>query len=158
MMKHSIACLCALLALVALTACSQNISPRPALPAVGHPEPLPQGRPICSDCHEVPMKDSLKSYAVLDHTATFVKDHRFAAASEAGTCAVCHKESFCNECHANYVEVKPSTLHGDRPDRDLPHRGDYLSRHKVDGRLDPASCYRCHGRTNNEKCVTCHRH
>jgi hypothetical protein len=27
----------------------------------------------------------------------------------------------------------------------------------IDGKIDPASCYRCHGRTNNEQCVQCHR-
>jgi hypothetical protein len=26
----------------------------------------------------------------------------------------------------------------------MPHTGDYLSRHRIDGRLDPVSCRRCH--------------
>jgi hypothetical protein len=29
--------------------------------------------------------------------------------------------------------------------------------HRIDGKVDPASCYRCHGRTNNEKCIICHK-
>jgi hypothetical protein len=29
--------------------------------------------------------------------------------------------------------------------------------HRIEGKLDPASCYRCHGRANNERCVACHK-
>jgi hypothetical protein len=38
-----------------------------------------------------------------------------------------------------------------------PHRGDYLTQHRVDGRLDPASCFPCHGRKNVGRCATCHK-
>ncbi|KAF0215019.1 MAG: hypothetical protein FD174_4259, partial [Geobacteraceae bacterium] len=31
------------------------------------------------------------------------------------------------------------------------------TRHKIDGKTDPTGCYRCHGRTNNEQCLVCHR-
>jgi hypothetical protein len=27
----------------------------------------------------------------------------------------------------------------------------------IEGKIDPTSCYRCHGRANNEKCIVCHR-
>jgi hypothetical protein len=29
--------------------------------------------------------------------------------------------------------------------------------HMIEGQIDPVSCYRCHGRTNNEQCIVCHR-
>jgi hypothetical protein len=38
----------------------------------------------------------------------------------------------------------------------MPHRGNYVTMHKIDGKVDPASCYRCHGRGNNERCMSCH--
>lgn len=139
-----------------ITSCSQVLSSTGSLPS-RHPEALPQGRPLCSDCHEARLKDSQKPYAVFDHTPAFVKDHRFAAQSEERTCAICHKASFCTDCHANHTEIKPSVKLGDRPDRELVHRGDFMTRHKFEGKLDPVSCYRCHGRANNEKCLTCHR-
>jgi len=63
----------------------------------------------------------------------------------------------CNDCHTNKTEFKPSLKNGNRPDRMMPHRGDFLTLHKIEGKLDPASCYRCHGRANNELCVACHR-
>jgi len=36
--------------------------------------------------------------------------------------------------------------------RVMPHRGDYTVTHRIDGRLDPGSCYRCHGNRNDVKC------
>ncbi len=123
-----------------------------------HPEALPAGRPNCSECHEDQLLNgSLKPYAAFNHSALFVKDHRFAAGRDERVCAVCHAASFCNDCHANRIEIKPATLHGDRPDRELIHRGDFLTRHRIEGKIDPASCYKCHGRANNEKCLACHK-
>jgi hypothetical protein len=40
---------------------------------------------------------------------------------------------------------------------EMPHRGDYITQHQIDGRINPAPCFRCHGRRNNERCAECHR-
>ena len=60
-------------------------------------------------------------------------------------CATCHRASFCADCHTHSVEMKPSLKYGNRPDRQMPHRGDFLTLHKIEGKLDPGNCYRCHG-------------
>lgn len=123
-----------------------------------HPEALPPGRPACVECHEgQQVKTTGKSFEAYAHTDLFIKDHRFAAGRDERVCAVCHSRSFCTDCHDTKTESKPSVLRGNRPDRELPHRGDYLTRHRIEGKIDPASCYSCHGRGNNEKCMTCHR-
>jgi hypothetical protein len=111
----------------------------------------------CSECHEDQQKGTRKPFPAFSHTQVFVRNHRFYAASDDRLCLVCHKVSFCADCHTNQVEMKPSQKMGNRPDRDLPHRGDFLTLHKIEGKLDPASCYRCHGRGNNERCLQCHR-
>ncbi|HJV67222.1 MAG TPA: cytochrome C [Geomonas sp.] len=144
-----------LIAALALTACAQ-FKALPNLPA-SHPERITRGPVACSECHEDNQKGTLKKFAAFDHSRTFVQNHRFYAASDDALCASCHKFSFCNDCHANKVEFKPSLKNGNRPDRMMPHRGDYLTLHKIEGKLDPASCYRCHGRANNDLCVACHR-
>lgn len=107
-------------------------------------------RPACGDCHT-------DEYAALDHTPDFGTRHKFYAAQHKQTCNACHKESFCADCHANEEELKPSDKFKDSPGRFLPHRGDYLSQHMIDGRVNPALCFKCHGRRNNERCRTCHR-
>ena len=106
---------------------------------------------ICSECHQ----DWRSS---MDHTAEFGKfRHRFMAQQNKQSCGVCHVESFCSDCHANREFLKPSDKFKDSPERALPHRGDYLNQHKIDGKINPASCMKCHGRQNNERCKTCHR-
>lgn len=144
------------LGLATATACTQVISSESSLPS-WHPEALPEGRVDCTECHEDAVTGVMKPYASFSHSTVFIKNHRYYAGQDNRLCAVCHKPSFCNDCHANELEVKPSVMHGDRPDRELIHRGDYLSRHQIDGKIDPTSCFRCHGRTNNEQCVACHR-
>ena len=142
--------------LATIAACAQMKS-LPSLPD-SHPEALAIGQQVdCSECHEDQQKGSLKAYAAFNHSRAFVANHRFYAASDDILCATCHKVSFCADCHTNQTELKPSVKNGNRPDRALPHRGDFLTLHKIEGKLDPASCYRCHGRANNERCVTCHR-
>jgi len=106
--------------------------------------------PVCSDCHT-------DWRASLDHTSDFPKRHRFYAEQHSQACSVCHKESFCSDCHAHKEELKPSEKYADSPERTLPHRGDYINQHKIDGRIDPASCMKCHGRSNNERCIACHK-
>jgi len=139
-----------------LAACAQ-MNAIPGLPS-SHPESLAVGQQVsCSECHEDQQKGTLKAFNAFSHTPSFVKNHRFYASSDERLCSSCHKSSFCNDCHTNQVEMKPSIKYGNRPDRELPHRGNYMTMHKIEGKLDPASCYRCHGRANNERCINCHR-
>jgi len=139
-----------------LAACAQ-MNAIPGLPS-SHPESLAVGQQVsCSECHEDQQKGTLKAFNAFSHTPSFVKNHRFYASSDDRFCSSCHKSSFCNDCHTNQVEMKPSIKYGNRPDRELPHRGNYMTMHKIEGKLDPASCYRCHGRANNERCINCHR-
>ena len=109
------------------------------------------GMPDCTECHT-------DNWAALNHKAVgFYNKHRFYAEQQKYACFVCHQESFCVDCHAHKEEIKPSDKYKDAPERALPHRGDYLTQHKIDGRIDPASCVKCHGRSNNERCKTCHK-
>ena len=136
-----------------LGACAQMTS----LPS-SHPETLTVGQQVsCAECHEDNQKGTLKAFDAFSHSPSFVKNHRFYAASDDRLCSTCHKSSFCNDCHTNQVEMKPSYKYGNRPDRDMPHRGNFMTMHRIEGKIDPASCYRCHGRANNERCITCHR-
>ena len=115
-----------------------------------HPTDV-QGLVDCGECHT-------DNWAALNHKADdFYRKHKFFAGRQKFACGTCHQESFCADCHAHREEIKPSDRYKGSPERELPHRGDYLSRHKIEGRIDPASCLKCHGRTNNERCKTCHR-
>ena len=122
-----------------------------------HPEDLAAMRPDCLECHEDVSTGALKPYASFRHSIVFIKNHSMYASQGQNLCASCHAPSFCQTCHIRKEELKPNTKMGDRPDRVLPHRGDYIVLHQIDGRLDPGSCFRCHGNKNDVRCQACHR-
>lgn len=110
---------------------------------------------LCSDCHEGATEPI--PFARFDHTPFFTDNHRFEAQQYEQTCRGCHQVSFCNDCHATRVELTPSVKNPTDNDRRMQHRGDYLSRHRIDGRMDPVSCFRCHGNPKTARtCASCH--
>ena len=122
----------------------------PKSTAVVHPEKV-QGLPVCTSCHEA-------DRAASNHDSRWMKSHGAVALREQRTCEMCHQVSSCADCHAGREEeIKPSDKRPSRFDPAIPHRGDYLTQHRVDGRLDPASCFPCHGRKNQERCRVCHK-
>ncbi len=109
----------------------------------------------CTECHETEAGGF--PYRRYEHTPLFGDGHRLVAVGSQRVCEMCHKPSFCGDCHGSGVSLKPSLKsHGDTWRR-MPHRGDYLTRHRIDGRINPAKCFRCHGRPNAAKtCMPCH--
>jgi len=144
-----------LLAILLLVAACASLQSRSSLPA-RHPDAaeldvLPK---VCTDCHE---GDTGLAYERYVHTADFGRNHRAEAYQGDAVCAMCHQTSFCNDCHATRVELKPSLKNQSETYRSMPHRGDYLSRHRIDGRVDPTSCFRCHNNPKSSKtCARCH--
>ncbi len=122
-----------------------------------HPEELSGTRADCGECHSDISAGTLKSYAAFKHSTVFVKQHGFYAKQGQNLCASCHKPAFCAECHSRRPELNPSTRNADRPDRMAPHRGDYTLQHRIDGRIDPGSCVRCHGNRASGQCRGCHK-
>lgn len=125
------------------------------LPARHPPEAeLGTRRPVCSDCHE---RRGKLAYEEFDHTPYFSSGHRSVASRQAAVCSMCHQASFCSDCHATAVEQKPDDRRPGDTFRGTPHRGDYLTRHKIEGRMDPVSCFRCHGNPKTARtCAPCH--
>ncbi len=116
---------------------------------------LPPKPPICIDCHEA--RDENFNWGLYDHTIEFGQNHRQQAYRQNQVCSMCHTRSFCTDCHATRVELKPSDKNPTETFRRAPHRGDYLSRHRIDGRVDPSSCFRCHGNPKTaSNCARCH--
>lgn len=115
----------------------------------------------CTECHgaEDLIKGINKSYAAFNHNEAYYKNHSYYAylGNNGDLCARCHVKSFCTDCHTTKAAMKPSDKNGDNIEFEFSHRGDYIARHKLDGALDPASCYKCHGRANNELCRDCHK-
>ena len=107
---------------VVLVACAHTQSMAAEAPDRG------EGMPICSDCHT-------DDRAALNHTSDFYTRHRFYAVQNKQACGVCHKESFCSDCHAHKEELKPSDKYKDSPERALAPSG-RLSEPAQDRRQD----------------------
>lgn len=133
-----------LAAILGLASCAANQSL-----TIPHPEAV-EGLPRCSECHD-------NELAAVDHDRGYIERHPAYAAQRSAVCAGCHGPSFCADCHGNKEELKPSDKYRDAPGRMMPHRGDYLTQHRIDGRVNPASCFKCHGRKNDWRCKSCHR-
>ncbi len=109
----------------------------------------------CTDCHDA--RDEKLPFGDFVHTATWGQTHRLRAGQNEAVCAMCHQTSFCNDCHNTGSELTPSLKNQADTYRQMPHRGDYLSRHRIDGRVDPTSCFRCHGNPKSaQTCAACH--
>jgi hypothetical protein len=144
------------LIIVLFAGCS-TISRSPSVPPK-HPEDLAGlTRVDCRECHSDISIGALKPYESFRHSTAFARYHGQYARQGQNLCSSCHGPSFCQGCHARKEELKPDTGRGDRPDLMLPHRGDYIVQHRLDGRMDPGSCFRCHGNKDNAKCRACHR-
>jgi hypothetical protein len=115
-----------------------------------------EGVPRCLNCHETDTSETIM-YERYNHSKFFIKNHKSPARRNPEICALCHRESSCNDCHATQIELKPSIKHQTKTYSPMMHRGDYLTRHKLDARINPAPCFRCHGSPKASRtCVRCH--
>jgi hypothetical protein len=107
----------------------------------------------CRPCH-VDLK-GYKPETAFRHEGDWLRSHGSLARPSAETCVQCHDQTYCAECHSSATTAaRPSIIFPERVDRAFIHRGDYVSRHMVDARANPASCKRCHGSGFCEACHT----
>ena len=124
-------------------------------PPPRHPEEEGENLRFCTDCHDT--EEAPIPYEKFEHGIFFANNHNQVAGRYGSVCATCHRQSYCTDCHGMEVELRPSIKNQTENYRRMPHRGDYLSRHAIDGRINPASCYRCHGNPKSSRsCVACH--
>ena len=134
-----------------------------------HPAPVSDGHAACLQCHNHAQQYADASCATChvdlaayplqpltqeSHQGDFLRRHGVVARATGASCGTCHDQNSCLDCHARTNMVKVETRLVDRPDRSFIHRNDFLGRHSVEARADPASCQRCHSVTT---CETCHQ-
>lgn len=138
------------------------------LPEPGEPREVPP-MAICTGCHKhqsdfaearcMPCHVDLKSYDLVPETAfahrgDWLRAHGSLARGSAQTCAACHDQTYCAECHQSQTTpMRQAIRFPEEVEKDFIHRGDYVSRHMVDAGANPASCQRCHG---SAFCSACH--
>jgi len=124
-------------------------------PPLLHPNDEGEDLRTCTDCHDP--DEGPVSFEQFNHGILFAENHGTIGSRYGRTCSACHRDNFCTDCHGFGIELKPSVKYQTETYRRMPHRGDYLSRHIIDGRLNPASCYRCHRTPKSyQSCKPCH--
>jgi hypothetical protein len=108
----------------------------------------------CDDCHVDLVSRPLRPVSFYAHEGNFVRGHREVARTHADSCTTCHQGSFCVDCHSTNTAALPvERLRPDNVGAPYVHRNDFLTRHGLESRADPASCLRCH---QTSSCNACH--
>ena len=152
-MQKTVLAVLLVLAVMWLWACASMQSDYP-MPS-RHPQMEGEDLRDCLACHE--REEGSIPYDRFVHTMFFADNHKQPATQYGDVCSLCHRASFCSDCHGVGVELKPSIKNQSDTYRRTPHPGDYLTRHQIDGRVNPAACYRCHGNPKTAAtCKPCH--
>lgn len=77
------------------------------------------------------------------HGADWLERHKQVAGNDSQTCATCHSERFCTDCHDG--RVRPRKV----------HPNDWISMHPTAARQNNPSCTSCH--RQQTFCVGCHQ-
>ncbi len=116
-----------------------------------HQKELDAGK--CKMCHERLDLNSEKPEQIFSHKPGFFKRHGLKAEGSEDMCAQCHDQSFCADCHAKTMTIKPSYRYPEQVDREFMHRGDWISKHPQKARMGDTGCLKCHG---SSFCSSCH--
>lgn len=108
---------------------------------------------LCAKCH-IPLKAiGLKALASYTHANDYLGRHPEYARKSAKSCAQCHVESYCLDCHNKHEGLKPSLKYPEKVRANLIHRGDWETAHRFEAKLDASSCLKCH---TPKTCNQCH--
>ena len=100
-----------------------------------HPPPGTGPRPApCSVCHaDAQLEGARQTLLRLRPHLRVRQGPPFPGRAGLERVAACHAPSFCADCHSGKTVMTPGRKLGNRPDRESPHRADYLTVHRFDG-------------------------
>jgi hypothetical protein len=107
----------------------------------------------CAPCHEGRDLDRLLPQTFLRHEGEFARQHGQLAMQQAELCQACHAQSECDDCHDVTQRFGAERRHPAKLERNFVHRADFVVRHAIEARSEPARCARCH---EPETCDACH--
>lgn len=108
----------------------------------------------CDVCHTDLWRYGLVPVSDFSHKGDFLRRHSAEARASGQSCAMCHEQAFCTDCHAMTTALRPELANPERVDREFIHRIGFEERHHIEASADPALCMRCHGQSYCEDCHT----
>ena len=116
-----------------------------------HAGTLEQG--VCAPCHRASDMKELVPETFLRHDLEFVRDHGLEASRHQNVCSQCHADRDCAACHDPIQTLKIAARLIPAVEKNLIHRADFVTRHAIEARSQPAQCFRCH---QVDECNSCH--
>ena len=134
---------------------------RPALPPMSqcfgcHEHQSQWERGECTPCHEPQDLARTLPVTFLRHDAAFLRQHGAVIAQnsqQASLCQSCHTQAQCQSCHDLTQDLSVEARRPERLDSRQVHRGDFMVRHAIEARSEPARCLSCHALAT---CDSCH--
>ena len=133
---------------------------RPPLPPMSqcftcheHSEQWDRGQ--CTPCHQPEALRRTMPTTFLKHDAGFLRHHGnvMAERQQAQLCQSCHTQAQCQSCHDVTQDLKVETRRPEKLESGQVHRGDFMVRHAIEARSEPARCLSCH---TVQGCDSCH--
>jgi hypothetical protein len=109
----------------------------------------------CAPCHDARDLSQTLPETFLRHDAAFMRHHGQLLADEqqAMLCRTCHTQSQCQACHDVSQDLSVEARRPESIESGQVHRGDFLVRHAIEARSEPARCLACH---TEQTCDACH--
>lgn len=110
-------------------------------------------RAQCTPCHVRKDLERLMPQTFSRHDAGFHRNHGQAARQQQKLCQQCHIQQHCDDCHDISQDLSIEKRRPEAIERRFVHRGDFVSRHSIEAKSQPARCVRCH---QPSFCDACH--
>jgi hypothetical protein len=107
----------------------------------------------CTSCHAGRALARLVPKSFMAHGPSWIRAHGPDAMRSQATCLACHAEAACADCHDTTQALRAEVRNPDAITAGYVHRGDYLTRHAIEARQQPAPCLGCH---EPASCDGCH--
>jgi hypothetical protein len=107
----------------------------------------------CNRCHAPSDLRALKPVSFLAHSEGWMRRHGSFAREAQPQCTTCHAQAKCDSCHDATQPLRPEQRAPEKVESSFVHRFDFLSRHAIESRSQPALCVSCHQR---QDCDACH--
>jgi hypothetical protein len=109
----------------------------------------------CTPCHEQPDLARTLPVTFLRHDEAFLRQHGKVVAQkqQAVLCQSCHTQAQCLSCHDLAQDMSVEERRPERIESRQFHRGDFMVRHAIEARSEPARCLSCH---TAQTCDGCH--
>jgi hypothetical protein len=109
----------------------------------------------CTPCHEEQDLARTMPVTFLRHDASFMRLHGgiVAQRQQAVLCQSCHTQAQCQTCHDLTQKMTIEKRRPEKIETQQVHRGDFMVRHSIEARSEPAKCASCHA---TQTCDACH--